>query len=62
MRNRLYLGAMSCFLAGVILAITAAGVTHPWVIGLTAGAGVCFVATGTLLTIKKRRKGEEKGE
>jgi len=54
--DRLYLGAMSVFLAGVILAITAAGCSHPLVIGLTAGAGACFVAAAILLTIRRLRQ------
>lgn len=61
MKGRLkmsYLGAMSCCLAGVILVVTAAGCSHPLTIGLTAGAGACFVATAILLTIRRRWVGK----
>ncbi|MBA7673035.1 hypothetical protein ES703_81223 [subsurface metagenome] len=54
----LYLGAMACFMAGVILAITAAECSHPLVIGLTGGACACFVATAILLTIRRRWVGK----
>ncbi len=61
MRNRLYLGAMSSFLAGVILAVVAAGGAHPLVIGLTAGACACFVATALLPLHKGRGRGGWEG-
>ena len=52
----LYLWAMSVFLAGVVLVVTAAGCSRPLVIGLTAGAGACFAAAAILLTIRRRRR------
>jgi len=53
--DRLYLGAMSAFLAGVILAITAAGCSHPLVIGRTIGGWVCFVVGALLFAIGRRK-------
>ena len=52
----LYLGAMAVFLAGVILAVAAAGCARPLVIGLTAGACTCFVGAAILLTIRRLRQ------
>lgn len=54
--NWLYFGAIPFAMAGVILAITAARCSHPLAIGLTAGAGACFVAAAVLLTIRSRRR------
>ena len=51
MRDRLHLGALSCYIAGGMLALATTFSSQPWVIGLTCGAGACFVAAGIVMTI-----------
>jgi len=55
MKDKLYLGAIFCFLAGVILIVISADGRSPVVIGLTAGSGICYLASALLLTIRRRR-------
>ena len=56
--DRVYLGAMSVSMTGVILVITAAECSHPLAIGLIGGAGACFIAAAILLTIRRRWQGK----